>query len=890
MLAASEASSVVEQDGPTVATAELEVGGMHCSACATRIQRALGRLPAVASASVNLATTRAYVAYDPARLDPEALCHAVSDTGYTATPVVHRHTAELNRDPDHWDLRVLVSWPLSILALVVALAGPESATAGWIVLILAIVVEIVGGWPFLRDSARLLRHGATSMDTLIALGTLAALGVSAVEAIALGGRHVHLGGGGAFAARLHGVMAPLIVSVLATGRAIEMRARSRAAEAMHSLLSLRPPTARVVANLEDDEGVLVPPESLPVGALIRIRPDEAIPLDGTVLSGWSLVDESMLTGEPLPVDRGPGTFVTGGTRNGHGTLVVTVTSVADESVLAHLQRLVEEAQRDKAPLQRIADRISSVFVPAVLIAAVVTFLAWWLVVGDSGRAVLSSLAVLLVACPCAMGLAAPVAMMVGSGRAAALGIFMRNGDVLERLAKVDGVVFDKTGTLTERHAEVTWVAAVPGFSNEEVLSLAAAVEAESRHPIAIAIMAGTGSEIRATDVRLLPGFGVVGRLDGHEIQVSKAVLSRLPETITASVTERYLRGDTVVVVERDGGLVGAIAVSTPLRAEALPAVNLLRGLGLSSSILSGDSDPAVQTVAAELGIRSAQSNLSPADKVDALTSMRAAHRHLLMVGDGINDAPALAAADVGCAIGSGSEAALANSDVALLGNDLRGVPAAVGVARSTYSVIRQNFGWAMGYNVSALPLAAFGLLDPLVAAIAMGLSSLIVVLNSLRLTRVGRSGLSRIQTPRFFEGRRGVAASVLLPVVLFAGLTVVSEVVSPARGETLLPALPSITSLALPHGGSVEMYLDPGTVGVNQFHIIFSGSGADVAAVKPRVVATLAGGAPQNVRQLRLSAGHYTDFVLLQPGRSTFHVAADFGGTPVSFSFSKTLP
>src|SRR5271165_5870041 len=324
LTAGSEATPLLEQDGQSVATAELELGGMHCSACATRIQRALGRLPAVASASVNLATTRAYVAYDSARLDPEALCHAVSETGYTATPVVRGHSAESNRDPDHWDLRVLISWPLSILALLVALAGPESATAGWTVLVLAIAVEIVGGWPFLRDSVRLLRHGATSMDTLIALGTLAALGVSAVEAIALGGRHVHLGGGGAFAARLHGVMAPLIVSILATGRAIEMRARARAAEAMHSLLSLRPPTARVVVNVEDEEGVLVPPESLPVGALIRVRPAEAIPLDGTVLSGWSPVDESMLTGEPLPVDRGPGSFVTGGTRNGSGVLLVRV--------------------------------------------------------------------------------------------------------------------------------------------------------------------------------------------------------------------------------------------------------------------------------------------------------------------------------------------------------------------------------------------------------------------------------------------------------------------------------------------------------------------------------------------------------------------------------------
>jgi P-type Cu+ transporter len=532
-----------------------------------------------------------------------------------------------------------------------------------------------------------------------------------------------------------------------------------------------------------------------------------------------------------------------------------------------------------------------VFVPAVLIGAILTFFTWWLVVGDPGRAVLSSLAVLLVACPCAMGLAAPVAMMVGCGRAAALGIFIRNGDVLERLAKVDGVVFDKTGTLTERHAEVTFVAAVPEYSGEEVLSFAAAVEAENQHPIALAIMAAAGSRIRASDVRSLPGVGVIAKLNGHEIQVSRVVPSRLPESISDAVTERYLRGETVVVVERDGDVVGAIAVTTPLRPEAVPTVTHLRTLGLSSAILSGDSDPAVRTVAAELGITSAQSNLSPADKVDALTSMRQeGSRQLLMVGDGINDAPALAAADVGCAIGSGSEAALANSDIALLGNDLQGVPAAVGVAGSTYSVILQNFGWAMGYNVSALPLAAFGLLDPLVAAVAMGLSSLLVVLNSLRLTRLGRSGLSDVHIPRFMQGRRGVVVSVLLPVVLFASLTVISEAVSPARGQSLLPELPSITTVALPHGGSVEMYLDPGTTGVNQFHIIFTGPEADLETVEPLVVASVAGGAPQNLRQLRVATGHYTEFVLLQSGRSTFHVVATFGGTPVSFDFSRTVP
>ena len=897
LTAPTEVPPPVEQDEPALVTAELELGGMHCSACATRIQKSLGKLPAVASASVNLATTRAFVSYDPAQLNRDELCRAVADVGYSATPV-DAATTSADRDSDHWGLRAAISWPLAIAALVVSLAAPETAAAGWTVLVLGIAVEFAGGWPFLRDSARLLRHGATSMDTLIALGTLAALAVSAVEAIALGGRHLHLGGSGAFAARLHGVMAPLIVSILVTGRAIESKARVRAARAMHSLLSLRPPTARVVTGVDDEGGELVAPESVPVGALVRVRPGEALPLDGTVVSGWSPVDESMLTGEPLPVDRGAGDPVTGGTRNGSGVLVIRVGAVAAESVLARLQRLVEDAQRDKAPLQRVADRISSVFVPAVLLASAATFLVWWLAVGNLGKAVLSALAVLLVACPCAMGLAAPVAMMVGCGRAAAMGIFVRSGDVLERLAKVNGVVFDKTGTLTERHAEVTLVAATTGTSKEEVLMLAAAVEAESEHPIAVAItgaahapaVASECSPLVASEFRSVPGSGVVGVVDGHRVEVSRMIPTQLPTALGPVVAGRYERGETVVTVERDGDTIGVIAVSTPLRAEAKSAVAHLRSMGLTSAILSGDSEPAVHTVAAELDITDAHSGMTPADKVEALATMRASSRQIVMVGDGVNDAPALAAADVGCAIGSGSEAALANSDIALLGNDLQGVPAAIGVAGSTYSVIVQNFGWAMGYNISALPLAAVGLLDPLIAAVAMGLSSLIVVLNSLRLSRLGRAGLSEVGTARSVHTRRGLALSVVLPVILFAGLVGISQAVSPARGQSLLPTLPSITTVALPAGGSVETYLDPGGVGVNQFHLIFSGTPTQLATARPVVTATVNGVAAPVLRQFRVSTGHFSDVVVLSPGRWRFHVAGLFGGAPFAFTVSRTLP
>jgi len=873
-------------------TAELALGGMHCGACASRIEGALSGQEGVVSASVNLATTRAFVAYDPTTIGIDGLCGAVDQVGYSAAPVDDEEGGTVAERSDHWGLRAAISWPLALAAFVVALVAPVggSVVDGWTVLLLAVAVELAGGWPFLRTTARLLRRGATSMDTLIALGTLAALAVSAVEAIALHGEHYHLGGGGEFAARLHGVMAPLIVAILVTGRAIEARARERAARAMHSLLGLRPPTARVVSGPDDENGELVAPESIPVGALMRVRAGETVPLDGEVVSGWSAVDESMLTGEPLPVEHGPGSQVTGGTRNGGGVLVVSVTTVAAESVLTRLQRLVEEAQRDKAPLQQVADRISGVFVPVILGASLVTFLAWWLAAGDLGKAVLSAVALLLVACPCAMGLATPVAMMVGCGRASALGILIRSGEGLERLAKVDTVVFDKTGTLTERFARVTEVLVAAGSSRDEVMALAAAVEAESDHPIASAIRQDQAPALRVEDSRMLPGVGVEGTVEGHRIRVVRWVGTELPAELRDGVARCEAKGETVVVVERDDAVVGVVGVATPLRPEASGAVAQLKAMGLKTVILSGDSRPAVETVAIALGVDEEYSALSPSGKVDELKVLQAGQRRVLMVGDGINDAPALATADVGCAIGSGTEAALANSEIALLGDDLHGVPAAIGMARSTLAVILQNFGWAMGYNISALPLAAVGLLDPLVAAFAMGLSSLIVVLNSLRLMRLGRTGLDQVQPPKVMQGARGFALWVSLPVILFAGATVIGQVVSPARGQSLLPSLPvPISNVALSGGGSAELYLAPGHPGVNQFHVILDGLNArQEASSAVRVTARRAGGAPQVLRQLTLSPGHFVAYPTLGAGKWRFSVTAAIGGRSVPLSFSVT--
>lgn len=890
LTAPSSASSpwpATESAERALETAELSLGGMHCSACAARIEGALAHEPGVVSASVNLATARAFVAYDPDVVGVEDLCRAVDGAGYTASRVSESGTVGAREQSEHWGVRAAVSWPLALVAFAIALFGPQTQFDGWAVLVLAVAVELAGGWPFLRTTARLLRHGATSMDTLIALGTLAALTVSAVETIALGGRHVHLGGGGQDAARLHGVMAPLIVAILVTGRAVESKARGRAARAMHSLLGLRPPTARVVVDADDDRGELVPPESIPVGALIRVRAGETVPLDGVVVTGWSAVDESMLTGEPLPVEHGPGSKVTGGTLNGAGVLVVRVETVAAESVLTHLQRLVDEAQRDKAPMQRIADRVSAVFVPVVLMASAVTFVVWWLVAGNFGTAVLSAVALLLVACPCAMGLATPVAMMVGCGRASSLGILVRSGDALERLAKVDTVAFDKTGTLTERFARVTQVMACDGTTSAEVLALAAAVEAESDHPIASAIRAAGSPADRAEDTRVLPGVGVTGVVAGHMVRVVSTRSASAP-ALVADVSGCAARGDTVVFVEKDGEVVGAIAVTTPVRPEAEAAVTHLRAMGVRSVVLSGDGKPAVDAVAAAVGIDGASSGLSPSEKLDALRALQSRACRVLMVGDGINDAPALAAADVGCAIGSGTDAALATSDLALIGDDLHGVPAAVGMARSTLAVIGQNFGWAMGYNLSALPLAAAGLLDPLIAAAAMGASSLIVVVNSLRLMRLGRGGLQGVQPPRVMRGVRGFAVSVAVPVILFAGATAIGQVVSPARGQSLLPTFYDISTVALSGGGTAEAYLASSRAGVNQFHVIFDGI-KDENALTMRATASRAGGSAQAMRQLRLAPGHFVLYTTLTPGSWRFTVTALIGTRRVAFHIDRLI-
>jgi heavy metal translocating P-type ATPase len=639
----------------------------------------------------------------------------------------------------------------------------------------------------------------------------------------------------------------------------------------------------VVSGIDDEQGHLVAPESVPVEALVRVRPHEPVPLDGVVVGGWSSIDESMLTGEPMPVDRGPGSIVTGGTRNGAGSLVVRVGAIAAESVLSRMQRLVDDAQRDKPSLQRLADRISSVFVPVVLVGAAGTFVSWWLIGGNFGTATLSAVAVLLVACPCAMGLATPVAMMVGTGRASSLGILMRSGDALERLARADSVVFDKTGTLTERVATLTSVSAIDGVTEGWVLGAASAIESEIDHPIAHAIRRAAPPLGRATDVAVTSGAGVSGLVDGRRVTIGRLEDSALA-VLGAATSAGLDRGDTVVAVARDGVVVGSLSISTPIRPDAAGAITRLRDMGLASVILSGDATRAVRAVGDALGIDRAEGNLSPSDKLDAIRAQQSSGHRVVMVGDGVNDAPALTAADVGCAIGTGSDVALESSDVALLGSDLQGVPNAIGIARATSSVIVQNFGWAMGYNISALPLAAAGLLDPLVAAIAMGLSSIVVVLNSLRLLRLGRRGPDTIRPPRVLRGARAFALSVAVPMLLFAAIVVIGQAVSPARGQALIPSLPTIVTVNLPHGASAEVYLDTLQAGPNRLHLFLSGtSGASTQILEAK------GGASAPLRLLRVDATHYIGYPILASGVWRFTFTVDVQGTPSTFTTSFTL-
>ncbi len=722
----------VEEAGyePVLSRAEIPVKGMTCAACVARVERAIGKLPGILSVSVNLATEKAFVEYLPDTVSLSRIRQAIREAGYEPL----EGTEEARKEAPTYRKDLLLALPFAILTLLLAMGPmllPLPHPPGFLQALTALPV-LYAGRRFFRQALAEVRHLAFGMSTLVALGAGSAYLYSFLVLLFPGlfpeeARHLYFEAGA------------VILALVLLGKHLEEGAKGKASEAIRRLLALRPKTARVVQDGEEKE---VPAEALIPGDLVRVLPGERIPADGVVLEGQSHVDESMLTGEPIPKAKGPGDEVVGGTVNGEGVLVVRVTRVGEATVLAQMARLVEEAQAYKPRVQEVADRIASVFVPIVLIIALITFTLWILYGPGLSYAFVALLSVLLIACPCAMGLATPAAIAVATGRAAEMGLLFRKGTALEALARADTVVLDKTGTLTR--GKPTLVRVLPfGLSREEALRLAAALERGSEHPIAKAVLEAAQGlpQTPAEEVRALPGEGVEGRVEGRRLHLGgPALMARLGVPLPQEAQALAEEGYTPLYLAEGTRLLCAFAVFDPPRPEAKEVVAALKGLGLKLVLLTGDHPAPAKRVAEALGIPEVLAGVKPEGKVEAIRRLQAEGRKVVFVGDGINDAAALAQADVGLAMGSGTDIALEAGDVILLNPDLRGVVNAVRLARRTLRTIYLNFFWAYAYNVVLIPVAAgalypfFGLLlNPMLAAAAMSLSSLFVLTNSLRL-------------------------------------------------------------------------------------------------------------------------------------------------------------
>jgi cation-transporting ATPase V len=721
---------------PTTAASQLdfEVEGMTCGSCAVRIQRVLGRQPGVASAEVNFATGKARVAPDGA-VDVEDLQAAVERIGYRIQPAGSGDKTDAEtRAEAMWRRRLFVGVPLAVALVALAMAPGEAMESSWgrlAAVVLATPVQFWVGWPILVEAARRARRRTANMATLVAIGTLAAYGFSVAQLLT-GGMELYF------------EAAAVIIAFVVLGRYFEARAKGRAGQAIRALLELGAKEARV---LHGDQEVMVPVEQVQVGDLLRVRPGEKVPTDGQVVAGASAVDESMLTGESVPAEKAVGDPVTGATVNTSGVLTVRATRVGAETALAQIVRLVEDAQASKGQIQRLADRVAGVFVPVVIAIALATFAGWTVLAGDPQRGLVAAVAVLIIACPCALGLATPVAIMVGTGRGAELGVLIKGVEVLERTRRITTVVFDKTGTLTRGQMMLTDAVPVAGLDEAELLARAGAVEADSEHPIARAIATAAREQVgavpEAAGFQALAGRGARADLDGSTVWVGRRKLLAdagllLPAALDDAAERLEEDGKTAVFAGWDGEVRGVLAVADTLKDGAAELVARLHAMGLEAAMLTGDNARTAQAIADRVGIDRVLAEVLPDDKVGEVARLQREGRVVAMVGDGVNDAPALVQADLGIAIGTGTDVAIEASDLTLMRGDLAGVATAIQLSRRTYRTIVQNLGWAFGYNVAAIPLAALGLLSPIVAGAAMALSSVSVVGNSLRLRRFGR--------------------------------------------------------------------------------------------------------------------------------------------------------